>query len=172
MARIFLKYIFMFIVLVLVQVLLCNHLVLFRVAVPFLFIYFIISLPMNLPRNWLLTLSFLIGFCVDIFSDTPGVNSLACTILAILKTPVFYAYVPHDDKAKVMHPTIATLGWPAYSKYLMTMSMVYCLLAFSIEYFSFSNVKDIVIASAASGLFTFVINLALGSLLGGSRSYD
>ena len=32
-----------------------------------------------------------------VFSNTVGVNSLACTLLAIIKRPVFYAYIPKDD---------------------------------------------------------------------------
>ncbi len=160
-----LVYSLLFICLILAQVLIFNHIVLFSVAVAFIFIYFIISLPMSLHTNWLLCLSFLTGFVIDIFSDTPGVNSLSCTILAILKRPVFYAYVPRDDKTKVMHPTIQTLGWPAYTKFLLTMCAIYCVLVFCIEYFSVGNVKDILIMSLSGTLFTFFINLALGCLL-------
>ena len=165
MAKAILGYILLFVLLILAQVLIFNHIILFSVAVAFIFIYFIISLPMSLPTNWLLILSFITGFVVDIFSDTPGVNTLSCVILAILKRPIFYAYVPRDDKTKVMHPTIFTLGWSVYSKYLLTMCGIYCFLVFSIEYFSFSNVKDILIMSVSGTLFTFIVNLALGCIL-------
>lgn len=164
-----LRYVVMFPVLVLLQVLVMNHLVLFDTAVPFLFIYFIIALPIGLGTNWLIFLSFLAGFCVDIFGDTLGVNSLACTLLAILKIPVFFAYVPRDDKTKTIHPTISTLGWPVYMKYLLTMCALYCLFAFSIEFFSFYNIKDILIFSAASAVYTFIVNLAAGSILNRGR---
>lgn len=172
MDRSIFTFIILFILLTLAQVLIFNHIVLFSAAVAFIFIYFIISLPMGLHTNWLILLSFLAGFCVDVFSDTAGVNSLSCTLLAVLKRPVFFAYVPRDDKTKVMHPTLRTLGWPVYTKYLLTMCAIYCLLAFSIEYFSLANVKDIVILAGASTVFTFAVNLALGCLLDRKKNYD
>ncbi|MDE5773134.1 MAG: rod shape-determining protein MreD [Muribaculaceae bacterium] len=164
MIKTVLSYFLMFVLLILVQVLVFNHIALFSIAIAFIFIYFIISLPLSLSTNLLLLLSFATGFIVDVFSDTPGVNSLSCTILAILKRPVFYAYVPRDDKTKVMNPTIMTIGWAAYSKYLFTMCAIYSLLVFSIEYFSFADVKDILIMSLGATLFTFIVNLALGCI--------
>lgn len=164
MIKTVLSYFLMFVLLIIVQVLVFNHIALFSIAIAFIFIYFIICLPMSLSTNLLLLLSFTTGFIVDIFSDTPGVNSLSCTLLAILKRPVFYAYVPRDDKTKVMNPTIMTIGWSAYSKYLFSMCAIYSLFVFSIEYFSLANVKDILIMSLGSTVFTFVVNLALGCI--------
>lgn len=151
--------------LILVQVLICNSIVIFNVAIAFVFIYVIIRLPMNLGTNWLLTWAFAGGIAVDMFSDTPGVNSLACTILAMLKKPMLYAYVPRDDRTKDIEPSLSSLGFAVYGKYLISMSTVYCLLTFTIEYFNFADVKEIVIMSAASSLFTFLILLGVDSLI-------
>lgn len=151
--------------LILVQVLVCNQIVLFNVAMAFIFIYVIIRLPMDLSPNWLLTWAFLSGLLVDIFSDTPGVNSLACTLLAMLKRPMLFAYVPKDDRTKNISPSLATLGFSVYGKYLFSMTLVYCLLVFSIEYFNFADVKEIAIMSATSAAFTFLILLGVDSLI-------
>lgn len=151
--------------LLLVQILICNHIMLFNIAMAFIFIYVIIKLPMNLSTNWLLTWAFLSGFIVDIFSDTPGVNALACTLLAILKRPVLYAYVPRDDRTKNISPSLSTLGFSIYGKYLLTMSAIYCFLTFTIEYFNFADVKEIVIMSSASTIFTFIVLLGVDSLI-------
>lgn len=151
--------------LVIVQVLVCNSIMLFNVAMAFVFIYVIIRLPMDLSVNWLLTWAFFSGLSVDIFSDTPGVNSLACTILAMLKRPMLYAYVPRDDRTKNIVPSLMSLGFSVYGKYLLSMSCIYCLLAFTIEYFNFADVKEIVIMTVASSAFTFMLLLGIDSLL-------
>lgn len=151
--------------LVIVQVLVCNSIMLFNVAMAFVFIYVIIRLPMDLSVNWLLTWAFFSGLSVDIFSDTPGVNSLACTILAMLKRPMLYAYVPRDDRTKNIVPSLMSLGFSVYGKYLLSMSCIYCLLAFTIEYFNFADVKEIVIMTVASSSFTFMLLLGIDSLL-------
>ncbi len=120
---------------------------------------------MNIGNGLLFTLSFLMGLCVDICSDTPGVNALACTLLSALRKPVFFAYVPRDDKTKNIIPSMSTLGVATYCKYLISMVGIYCLLAFTIEYFNFADVKDIVILSACSCLLTFLILLAIDCLI-------
>lgn len=155
----------LFILMLLSQVLICNHIAIFNVAVPIIFIYFIIRLPISLGNGWLFTLSFIMGLCVDIFADTLGVNALSCTILAALKRPVYYAYVPRDDKTKDLIPSISSLGVSTYCKFLVSLVGIYCLLVFSIEYFSFADVKEIVIFSASSCLLTFVTLLAIDCLI-------
>ena len=79
--------------------------------------------------------------------------------------PVFFAYVPRDDKTKNIIPSMSTLGVATYCKYLISMVGIYCLLAFTIEYFNFADVKDIVILSACSCLLTFLILLAIDCLI-------
>ena len=155
----------LFVVLILVQVLICNHIMLFNVAVPFIFIYFILRLPVGMSRILLLTLAFVMGLLIDVFSDTPGVNSLASTLLAMMKRPVFYAYVPRDDKTKIIVPSIASVGWQNYSKFALTMSALFCFIAFSIEYFSFAGIQDILILTAGSAVLTFALIIAVDSLM-------
>lgn len=149
----------------LAQVLICNHIAIFNVAVPIIFIYFIIRLPISLGKGILFTLAFIMGLSVDIFADTIGVNALACTVLAAMKHPIYYAYVPKDDKTKFLTPSISSLGVGIYCKYLVTMVGVYCVMAFTIEYFNFANVKEIVILAASSCLLTFIMLLAIDSLI-------
>lgn len=154
----------MFVMLVIVQALLLNHIVLFNSAVCFLFIYFLIKLPLNLSTNWLLTLGFLLGLSVDILSDTQGLNALCCTILASLKRPVFYAYIQHDDHVRDIEPSIANMGWLNFMKYLLTMSAIYSLTVIPLEYLSFGSPLEILIKVASSSAFTFLIILATDSL--------
>lgn len=161
----FLRYVILFVALLLLQVLICNHIALFNVAVPVIFIYLIVCLPLNVSMGWMFTIAFFMGLCVDICADTPGVNALACTLLASVRRPVYFAYVPRDDKTKVSVPSSASLGLGTYSKYLLTMVSIYCFLAFSIEYFNFANVKDIVILAASSSLLTFIILLSIDCLI-------
>lgn len=153
------------IILILVQVLICNHIQIFNVAMPFVFIYVIIRLPMTVSTNWLLTWAFVGGFIVDLFSDTPGLNSLACVIIARFKQQILYLYIPRDDRTRDILPSMVNLGLANYSKYLLTMTLLYCILIFSLEYFSFANVKEIAIMSLSSTVLTFVLLLSIDSLM-------
>lgn len=165
MGKEFIQFSILFIILLLVQVFICNHIALFNVAVPIVFIYFIIRLPIYIGNGWLFTLAFLLGLCVDICSDTAGVNSLASVMLAAFRRPVYYAYVPRDDKTKNLTPSISSLGLGVYCKYIITMICIYSLMAFTIEYFNYADVRDIVVLAASSSLLTFIILLAIDCLI-------
>lgn len=159
------RYSLLFVGCILLQALVFNRIILFHVAVPIIFIYFIINLPINMKLPYVFTLAFLLGLCVDIFSDTPGVNALACTLTASIRTLIYYAYLPKDDMTIQLIPGVATMGLWEYCKYLFTFILIYSLLAFTIEYFSFADVKEIVILAASSTAFTFIILLAVDCLI-------
>lgn len=165
MNRSFIILAILFPVLILLQVLICNHIMLFNLAVPFIFIYFIVRYPIGVAPIWGLTLAFLLGFIVDIFSDTLGVNALACTLLSGVRPYVFYAYVPRDDKTKRIIPTISTIGWQNYSKYLISLTSIFCFLEFVIEYFSFANIDHILLMTICSSALTFIVLLGIDSML-------
>lgn len=154
-----------FFAVVLLQILIFNHIVLFNVAIPFVFIFFIIRLPINLNLNLLYTFAFLAGFLVDLFSDTPGVNALSSLFTSALKRPVFFAYVTRDDKTIGISPSLSSLGWATYSKFLISMTAIFCLLNFSIEYFNFASVKEIAVMTASSTLLSFILIIAADSLV-------
>lgn len=157
--------IILYICLILAQVLICNHIVLFNVAIPIIFIYLTICLPINLNVNWVLTISFLLGVTVDIFSDTPGINALACTLTSMIRKPILFSYVNRDDRTEAIDPSISTLGIGVYSKYLLTYTLIYCILIFSIEFFSFANIKEIAIMSVSSAILSYILMLGIDSLV-------
>ena len=165
MTNTLIKYFCLFIACILLQVLIFNRIILFHVAVPIIFIYFIVRLPIDIKLPYLFTLAFLLGIIIDIFSDTPGVNALACTLIAAIRKPVFFAYMTKDDMTERMTPCVSTMGIMEYCKYLLTFVVIYCLLVFIIEYFSFADVKSIVILTGASSVFTFIVLLGADCLI-------
>lgn len=171
MSNTIIRYSILFIICILLQVLIFNNIVLFHLAVPIVFIYFIIRLPIDIKHIYLFPLAFLLGLIVDIFSDTPGVNALACTLIAAIRSPMYYAYMAKDDITSRLTPGISTMGIWDYSKYLLTFILIYCVLVFSIEYFSFADVKDIAIMSASSTILTFVLLLGTDSLIPINANY-
>lgn len=133
MSKTTLQFILLGIILVLAQVIVFNHICLFNVAVPLVFIYLIVRLPITLSVNRLLTIAFVLGLTVDIFSDTYGMNTLSCTVLAMMRKPILRLYVPREEDLTRPEPSMYTLGTATYLKYLLTMTLLYCTLIFIIE---------------------------------------
>lgn len=155
----------LFVVLVLVQALILNQIVLFHYAVCYIFIYFLVKLPLNVPANRILTLGFLLGLSVDMLSNTPGLNALGCTLLASLKRPVYFAYEQRDDNTLGRKPGVSTMGWFNFCKYLLSMSAIYCVIVTFIESLNYESIANILIKAGGSTIFSFLVILAIDSLL-------
>lgn len=161
MAKEIIKFTLMFIALTLCQVVVFNHICLFSVAVPLVFIYFIVKLPVTLGVSWVMTLSFILGLTVDIMSNTQGMNSLASTILAVTRLPVLHLYMPRQDTLSNPEPSIRTLGPAIFMKYAITLTAIYCTLFFIIEAFAFFNPVHMILKIASSTLLTFIVIMAI-----------
>src|SRR5665647_630393 len=101
-----LKYSVIFIVSVLLQVLLFNNILIFRVIAPFFYILFIILLPFYTPRALLLFLSFALGLTVDIFTNTPGVHASACLLTGFLRPGILQLITSRETLESVNAPRV------------------------------------------------------------------
>jgi len=159
----------LFAVLVPAQAVFFNNLVLFNVAVPLVFIYLIITLPVTYNPSIAMTIGFLTGLSVDILSDTPGVNTLSCTILTFVRRPVFKLYISSDNDLADQRPSIKTMGTATFLKYALTMAVIYCAMVFSIEAMQIFNIRLYLLRVGCSSLFTFIIIYAIACLTRSSR---
>lgn len=164
MTKFAIRYTLMFVLLVVAQAVVFNHLILFGVAVPLVFLYLITSLPVTIGTNLSTLLGFLAGLSVDMFSDTPGLNALCCTVLAFIRKPVFHLYMSYDDDLAGNSPGSSTMGAPAFMKYILTMVMIYCVMMFTIEAFQLFNPELLIARILASTAYTFLLLYALDCL--------
>lgn len=168
MTRNIIHFVILFFVLVLAQAI-CSKICLFNVAVPIIFIYFIIRLPLSLGVNWLMTISFFIGLIIDIFNNSLGMNALSCVILAITKRPVFRLYFPREDDITDTIPSIDSLGLSVYFRFMSSLTLIYCALLFGIQAFSLMNISLTILRIAASSLLSIILILGIDSLSANHR---
>ena len=165
MSKTTLKFILLGVILVLAQVIVFNHICLFNVAVPMVFIYVILRLPITLALNWLLTIGFFLGLIVDIFSDTYGMNTLACTVLAMCRRPILRLFVPREEDLTRPEPSMYSLGPATYLKYLLTLTLLYCPLIFLIEAFSFFHPVRLLLRIVFSTILSMAIMVGIDSFM-------
>lgn len=77
-----------FVVFVLIQVLVLNNIHFLRIATPFLYLYFIIKMPVGSSRTQVVFFSFIAGVVIDTFSNTPGMHAAACTLAGFCREPL------------------------------------------------------------------------------------
>jgi len=159
----------LFVVLVAAQAVFFNNLVLFNVAVPLVFIYLLIILPLTVSDSLALTIGFVTGFTIDILSDTPGINALSSTLLVAVRKSIFHLYVSGDIDLADQCPLPRTMGTAEFLKYALTMSVAYCLMVFTIEACQVFSLRLYLLRVACSSLYTFIIIYAIACLTGQRR---
>lgn len=155
-----LRHFLTFVILCLVQALVLNHINLFDCATPLLYVYFIILFRRDFPRWGVLLWSFLMGLCIDIFSNTPGVAAAATTFLGLLQPYLLNLFVQRDS-ADDLTPTIKSLGTAKYIYYAIVCVFVYNLIFFTLESFNFFNCQQWLLNIGGSTALTVVLILVI-----------
>jgi hypothetical protein len=168
MTKTVIQFIVLFLALVVLQ-LVCNKIVLFNIAMPVVFIYLILRLPVNLHSGWVLTVAFFSGLLMDIFTNTPGMNSLACTMMAAVRRPVFNLFVSRENDMNIPIPSVDSMGIGDYFKYMATLVTIYCALIFLIQAFSLHNIVLTLARIAGSSILSIIIIFGLDSLVSTRR---
>lgn len=168
MTKTVIQFIVLFLALVVLQ-LVCNKIVLFNIAMPVVFIYLILRLPVNLHSGWVLTIAFFSGLLMDIFTNTPGMNSLACTMMAAVRRPVFNLFVSRENDMNIPIPSVDSMGIGDYFKYMATLVTIYCALIFLIQAFSLHNILLTLARIAGSSILSIIIIFGLDSLVSTRR---
>ncbi len=159
----FLRRLLLFVVLLLAQALVLNHIHLFGYATPLLYVYFIISFNRNYPKSGILVWSFLLGLSVDVFSNTPGVATGAMTMVALLQPYVLELFIQRDSDED-LQPAIFSLGFSRYLYYSTLLTLIYCLLFFTLETFNFFNWKQWALSVGGSTLLSVILILVVDNL--------
>lgn len=152
------KAILLSLVLCLVQALVLNHIHLLGVATPLLCVYFIICFRRGATR-WLLILwAFLMGLLIDVFENTPGVTSASMTLIALLQPMLLELFVSRDS-AENLSPGIASFGFARFCYFTVLLLLLYVVVFFSLEMFTFSNWLHWLECIGGSFALTFVLIL-------------
>ena len=152
-----------FVVLVVVQALVLNHIHLFGVATPLFYVYFVLLFRRNHPKWIILLTSFLLGLCIDVFSNTPGLAAASTTFIAVVQPYILEPFVPRDSDEN-LKPGMRTLGIGRFIYYTIFMVLLYNLVFFSLEAFNFFNWLQWLLCIGSSTLLTVVLILVVENL--------
>ena len=145
-----------FFVFALAQAFVLGRIHLFGYATPLLYVYFVTMFPRNYPKWGILLWSFLLGLVIDTFSNTPGLTSASLTLIAVVQPYYFQLFVPRDS-VDDLRPSMANIGPMKYTYYIIPLVLLYCLVFFSLELFSFFDMEEWALCIGGSTLITLVL---------------
>ncbi len=132
---------------------------------PLAYIAFIALLPMNMRPVAVLMLGLFTGVCVDFFEGTGGAHTAATLFTAYARRWMMVVTLGSDAvEEEVAMPSTKLLGRVKFVRYAALVSVVHCLVYFSLEALTWSNYHLVLIKSAVSGLFTLAAVWAVSLL--------
>lgn len=159
----FIHNIFFFVILLLAQVLVFNHVRIFECATPLLYVYFVLPTPHDQLRWVTLLWCFALGLSVDVFSDMPGVAAASMTLIGLLQPYLLFLFLPRDCPDGLI-PTFSTLGVGKYIVYTSVITLVYCLTFFALEAFNFYNIIQWAASVGGCTVLTLLLILVIENL--------
>ena len=90
------KYIILLPLFLFVQIYILNEVMFASYINPYLYLIILLVMPFKTQKWFLLIYAFILGLSVDIFSDTLGMHSTACLIIALLKPSITKITIPHN----------------------------------------------------------------------------
>ena len=112
-----------FVVFVLIQVLILNNIHFLRIATPFLYLYFIIKMPVGSSRTQVVFFSFIAGVVIDTFSNTPGMHAAACTLAGFCREPLIRVFMG-KDLPEGIYPSYKTFGFGGFFRYVLSFVLI------------------------------------------------
>ncbi len=160
MIRFLIKYGIMFISLVLIQVLILNQVQFSGFVNPYIYILFILLLPLSTPRYLLLILAFLIGLTIDVFCNSLGIHAAASVFIAYLR-PLVIRFISNREEDRNDYPGLLQNKFSWFLSYVSILVFLHHLVLFNLEVFSFSNFGNTfyrVILSSVFSIFVIVLS--------------
>lgn len=170
---IYLRNVFRFILLILIQVLLLNKIALrwwstpgsIPTYIPYLYPLFILLLPFATAVWFLLISSFALGLSVDMFMNTGGMHAAACVLMAFTRTIVLEGLLPKRmEEFKTMSPNVKSMGWTPFMTYAAILFTIHHVFFYILEIWSFHSLGYMFLKIFIS-LLTSLLFVALYSLL-------
>ncbi len=154
---------FTFVSVVLMQVLLFNHITLFGYATPILYIYFLIKLPLGRNLFFVIISAFLLGLCVDVFMNTPGMNAAATTLVACFRKPMLSAFSSREDYEDFIPGMYVSSG--SFVRFCLFFVVLHLTILFFIESFTLFNLKQTLLRIVSSAALSLILIFAIDSLI-------
>lgn len=147
--------IFRFLLLLAVQIIIFNNMNFLGYISPFPYILFIILYPVNGNKSGLLFASFLLGIIMDMFSNSGGIHTAACIVLAYYRPYLFkFSFGLSYEYQTVKLNDVLT---PERFSFILLSVVIHHLILFMLEAFKFSFFFDVLIRTLLSTIFTIII---------------
>lgn len=152
-----------FIVLVLLQALVLNHIHFEQYATPLFYIYFLLKINSGNSRKGLMLWAFAIGLCIDIFSNTPGLNA-ATSVLTAFCRPWILRIFSLRETTDNFEPGIYQMGFAPFFRYALTIVILHAVILNMLDTFSLAKPQVLILKIVSDAVITLIFILCVDSV--------
>lgn len=158
-----------FLFLVGIQVILLNHIQWNGYVNPYIYVLFIILLPVETPNWLLLIIAFITGLTIDMFGSSGAMHAAATVFMAFFRPRVLKIIAPRDgyDPEMKLIPQVMGLKW--FITYVSILVVLHHLACFYIEVFRFSEFFITFYKAMLNSLITVMLMIIGVYLFGQSK---
>ena len=143
-----------FLLLILLQVLLFNNIQFSGYVNPYIYIMFILLLPVEMPAWLLLIISFGTGLIMDIFCGTPGMHASATVLAGFARPAVLRITSPRDGYEAGANPSMMFYGFRWFLIYASLIVFIHHLALFYLEVFRLADFFRTMLRVILSSVFS------------------
>jgi rod shape-determining protein MreD len=157
-------YIVRFLLIILIQLLVVNNIELSTYVNPYMYILFILTLPISMKPWVVVLISFFTGMVMDTFSSTPGLHMAATGFMGYIRGFYLQFSCSKEDFAGRIEPSISKKGIVWFIVYMTILTLLHHVFLFYLEIYSFKEFFRTLWRILSSTFFTVLI-ITLGQLL-------
>lgn len=163
-SKIIIPSILSFFVYFLVQVFVLKNLVLFDHAFCFLYIFYILLLPLELRPIPLMSIAFALGLAIDTFYDTLGFHTASLVAMAFVRNTWVKAIIPTGGYDENVQPSILNMGIGWYVAYTLPLVLLHHFIFFYIDSLGTGLYLSIVKRTLSSVAFVWILGIMVQML--------
>jgi len=152
---------FAFLLLMLIQVLVFNNIQFSGYVNPYVYVMFILILPLEIPPWLMLIISFFTGLIMDFMSGSPGMHTSATVFAGFARPYVLRIISPRDGYETGPSPSIASYGFKWFFTYTIVVVLIHHLVLFYVEVFRLADFFRTMLRVLLSSVFSVTFILLL-----------
>lgn len=146
----------LFVVVVLLQVFLFDNLQVGAYINIFVYIAFVIMLPMETNSSLVLILAALLGVTMDIFMGTPALNTISTTLVAFCRPTMLNFFVGKDEVNAGGVPNINRIGMAKFIRYSFVLVLIHSASFFMFESMSLAGIGFFILRILLSAICSII----------------
>jgi len=150
-----------FVLFLLIQILILNEVPpIHQFITPYIYFLFLLWLPFGSSRISLTLAGFVLGYGLDLFTNTPGLHAAACTLIGYLRPTILNLLIAQEASEELSRePSIGTMGWGPYFIYIFTLTFIHHFYLVLLEWLQFGNFTYFIGKVTATSLMSMLLIL-------------